>query len=447
MSPSDAYEPDRIIAWVKRFGFGRVALQFPEELLKDAPPLVAHLQKALRGCKIFVLGDAVYGSRSVDEVAAAHYASDCIVHVGPSDQLQAGSLPVLYVFGRSLLSEGVAEAAALGLQDHDGPVAIVCEVALHHGAQSLALALRSARPGPGDRIFLASPGTEAAANSVPPWLQRRDWRFGTLPTLSWSASLGPLVAAAEARPELLRLGGREVRPLEGGPALRFLPASCGLLYVGDEDSALERRLVLRHCSARPMWRMDPTSGHLTKLSSSRLLMRRHRFVELAKSAKVVGLLMSATGASQGQVLADRLELLLRHAGRQVYRFVIGQVAVEKLGNFPEVECFVSLASPEQFPFESKDMFVPIASPYELEVALGAREWTAEYITDLDELLAAPLPRHASAEALVAHPGKLAHNESHTRYFEAAASGGVGLPPASVTQGQHGVASHYVPMAV
>lgn len=457
MSVSDAYEVDRIVTWVKRSGFKRVALQIAEELLADSPALVGQLQNALHGCKIFVLGDTLRGGR-VNEGTAAHYAADCVVHVGPSDQVRVGSLPVLSVFGHSLWTDGVEQVAALELQSHDGPLAIVCEVNVQHGVDKLVAALRSQHEGRDDYILVAVPGNDTCANScnVHPWLDRRDWRFGKLPTLSWSASLGPLVAAAEARPELLRLGGRELRSVDGRPGPRILPASCGVLYVGAQGSALERRLMLRHCSARPVWRMDPENGHVTKLSSHSLLMQRYRFVEFAKSAGIVGLLMNPTDALHGQALADRLDLLLRRAGRQVYRFILNQVTVEKLGNFPEVECFVSLASPEEFPFNSKEFRVPVASPYEVEVALGAREWSAEYIIDLEELLATPWCCRAHNDVLAVQTlgtsarvrtfesdGTFAHNRTLTRSFEAAASGGADLPPAFATQGQHGVASHYV----
>lgn len=81
-----------------------------------------------------------------------------------------------------------------------------------------------------------------------------------------------------------------------------LSAECGLLYVGAAGAPLERRLLLRHGHARPIWRLE--AGGITRLSSDPLLMRRHRFVELVRSASVVGLLLCATGASYGRAVAD-----------------------------------------------------------------------------------------------------------------------------------------------
>ena len=45
--------------------------------------------------------------------------------------------------------------------------------------------------------------------------------------------------------------------------------------------------------------------------------------------------------------------------------------------------YVLLSGPEQFMWDVRDFMVPICTPYEMEVALGAREWTGDYITDLE----------------------------------------------------------------
>jgi len=133
---------------------------------------------------------------------------------------------------------------------------------------------------------------------------------------------------------------------------------------------------------------------------------------------------------------------------------------EKLGNFPDIECFVSLASPDHFPFDTRDFHVPIVSPYELEVALGVREWTGGYITDLEELLSAPLPLRmpTQEDGVVQTLGAGAR----LRHFNVGgsdrpqtgqgvkdvfgglpdAAGGPSIAPALATPGLHGVAGRY-----
>ena len=48
--------------------------------------------------------------------------------------------------------------------------------------------------------------------------------------------------------------------------------------------------------------------------------------------------------------------------------MVGKITVEKIANFPEVDLFCLLSSPEAFLFDASDFMVPICSPYELEVA-------------------------------------------------------------------------------
>ncbi|CAK0904518.1 unnamed protein product, partial [Prorocentrum cordatum] len=353
----------------------RVAVQFPDELLAGAPELVSELQRSLPGCKVFILGDSTFGSSSVDEVGAEHFGADAIIHVGPSDQQHGCAVPVLFSTAPCAPPGAGALAAALR-QEPPTSLVLLCDVSLQHAASELAAALKAQVPGLGD-VLVAEPQLQAAGGSGSP-ARWRDWRFGALPLGSaWWASLGTATLAAAATPRPLRLCGREVRGAPGGAAAG-LPDGCGVVLVAPPGGPLEGPLLLRHGCARPVWRLDPSGGGVERLCSTALLMQRYRLVELARAAGTFGLLVTPSYAAHVQAVADRLELLLRRSGRRVYRFVMGKVAAEKLGSYPAVECFVSLATPEHFPFVTKDLPVPIASPYELEVALGAREWTGDY---------------------------------------------------------------------
>eukprot|EP00927_Polykrikos_kofoidii_P059616 TRINITY_DN54762_c0_g1_i1.p1 TRINITY_DN54762_c0_g1~~TRINITY_DN54762_c0_g1_i1.p1 ORF type:complete len:522 (-),score=89.15 TRINITY_DN54762_c0_g1_i1:326-1891(-) len=513
MGDEDPYELGRIASWVACHEFRRVALQFPDHLLGDVLDTVVGLRNLLPAkTKVFVLGDSTHGSSSVDEVAAEHYGADCIVHIGPSDQQHAGTLPVLYVFGKALLSaSAVAAKVAAELRRFERvdscnsldrsvsaisdevptSLVLVCDVALQHVAGRLAeafgAALRDVHGFDGAdvdaHVLVAVPKSESLAspsqpcgesNSIAPTEslteRRRDYRFGVLSVSSWWAcGLGPLAIAAAAFPSPLRLCGREVQcwrrsqdeafsPGNKTPQLGLLPDRCGLvLCTSAVDSALERRLLLRYGYSRSLWRLDPDSGELSRLCSNKLLLQRFRFVELAKCASVVGLVLAATGSRHTQAVAERLEEVLRRAHRQTYRFVVGRVTPEKLGNFPEVELFVSLASPEHFPWNSKEFLAPIASPYEVEVALGVREWTGNYITDPEELLSWPLPDvglvgEDNDALLVQSLGSRGRVRNFAR-DNAVGCLGSAVPsvtgafnerqaPALVTDGQHGVASQY-----
>ncbi|CAB1109292.1 unnamed protein product [Ectocarpus sp. CCAP 1310/34] len=122
----------RTTAFIADGNFRRVALQFPDALLREAPEVLWTLQARLRklaagGVRsvsqegreeegegkgsskvattapplIFVTGDTSYGSCCVDEVSAQHLKADAIIHYGRACLSPTNSsVPVLYVFGR-----------------------------------------------------------------------------------------------------------------------------------------------------------------------------------------------------------------------------------------------------------------------------------------------------------------------------------------------------------
>ena len=90
---------EKIADWVTKHGFERVALQFPDTLLADAPEILQKVCFALKEQRVFILGDSSSGGGGVDEVGALHYGADCIVRFGHAEQQRGGDLPVLFVFG------------------------------------------------------------------------------------------------------------------------------------------------------------------------------------------------------------------------------------------------------------------------------------------------------------------------------------------------------------
>ena len=86
-------------------------------------------------------------------------------------------------------------------------------------------------------------------------------------------------------------------------------------------------------------------------------------------------LHSAT-ASYLPTLAYLRKLLKKHQ-KKSYTMAVGKLTPAKLGNFLEVETWVLVACGENSLVEAhKEFLKPIITPWELEVALGEREWLA-----------------------------------------------------------------------
>ena len=90
----------------------RIALQLPDDSLKDSPFIVRALKLKLLqslgeeglGIHFFVLGDTTFGSCCVDEVAAEHTRCDLIIHFGHSCLSSVSITPTIFVFGKNLLA-------------------------------------------------------------------------------------------------------------------------------------------------------------------------------------------------------------------------------------------------------------------------------------------------------------------------------------------------------
>ena len=56
----EAYEIERCVAWIKQVNVSTVALQFPDELLVDAPDVALEIEQK-SNVEVYVLGDTTYG--------------------------------------------------------------------------------------------------------------------------------------------------------------------------------------------------------------------------------------------------------------------------------------------------------------------------------------------------------------------------------------------------
>ncbi|KAK9666611.1 hypothetical protein RND81_14G198200 [Saponaria officinalis] len=122
MDFENSYEIDETSDYIHTNNFSRVALQFPDELLKDSTRVVRALRDKLRLLQkcddhgdgspierkkeagLYVMADATYGSCCIDEVGAAHINADCVVHYGHTCLSPTSTLPGYYVFGKASLS-------------------------------------------------------------------------------------------------------------------------------------------------------------------------------------------------------------------------------------------------------------------------------------------------------------------------------------------------------
>ena len=172
------------------------------------------------------------------------------------------------------------------------------------------------------------------------------------------------------------------------------PAECSLVWVGSSSPALLRTLMSlpSHSDGSPIscaqyepvtrcW--SPSADQ--KEDAARLLKRRYYLVERAKDASIVGIIAGTLSVAGARHALDRVRRLAEAAGKKTYTFLVGKPNPAKLGNFPEVGVFVTVACPETALLDSRDFLAPVITSFEAELAFspGAQWQAGVYSTSLN----------------------------------------------------------------
>ncbi|OCH91570.1 diphthamide biosynthesis protein [Obba rivulosa] len=361
----DYYDIERTVREVEKGDYKRIALQFPDELLRDSVPIFRRLKARLSpGRELYVLADTSYGSCCVDEVAAQHVDADAMVHYGHACMTKTSRLPVIYVFGKKPVDpEDCARKLLKSLEASSTVIenrkAILRhDVAYAHRADKILEKLKAALPS----------STTLQYSPIP---------LTSYPVTSSSTS---------AQDEVLKVTNGSDQTSDT-VAEEGTPSEI-ILYVGGESLSLTNLLMTHsHCEVHTY---DPNTGTVCLASerTNKMLMRRYAVVQKARDADVFGILIGTLGVASYLPLISHLRKVLARAHKKSYTISVGKLNPAKLANFLEIECFVLVACPENSLIDAKDFLRPIVTPYELEIALRApQSWTGRYVLEFEKLLA------------------------------------------------------------
>ena len=387
------YEIERTVNEIREGKRRRIALQFPDHLLVDAPRISQALARGLRSAreennnnhhspetrrdcrkldksldqvqkcleeveidsdnseepeKLFILADTSYGSCCVDETAAEHADADVVVHYGRSCLSPTSRLPVIYVFTKPPLAmEIISEAFQELYPDTRTKVIVMADVPFTYCVPVFAHVLRMKGYASVFATALIHETNSPLPNrTVPPEVQENqsaliDWR---------------LFHISEPPESLLlnissRVSDIHIFPTTQSP----LPSSCISVSTA---VALRRRYAL-----------------LTRLST----------------VPIFGILINTLSVRNYMSILRHVKQTITAAGKKSYTFVVGKVNPAKLANFAEVGGWIVIGCWESSLFNSKDFWRPIITPFELEIALqrdAERTWTGEWTSDFQHVLKA-----------------------------------------------------------
>uniref|UniRef100_A0A8C7XC75 2-(3-amino-3-carboxypropyl)histidine synthase subunit 2 n=1 Tax=Oryzias sinensis TaxID=183150 RepID=A0A8C7XC75_9TELE len=347
----DLYEIKKCCKFITDHRFQKVALQFPDELLRDSVAVAEEIEKNCNA-KTFILGDTSYGSCCVDEVAAEHVGADCIVHYGSACLSPSKRLPLMYIFEKRQLHVEMCACSFRELYpDKQSHVLLLYDVNYDHAIDDLVRILSPEYP---NLLCFSHDRTD---------------------------QLSSLLSDHDEK-QLVYQFGRQFCLKKGLTITDY-----SMFYVGQEGATLRNFMMTWNrcsfCSFDP----EKRKGRVESISINRALMKRYYAIEKAKDASVVGILVGTLGVADYLTIIQQLKENIHRAGKKSYVFAMGKLNVPKLANFLEIDIFVLIACAENSLLDSSEFYKPVVTPFEMEVACNRkREWSEEYVTDFRHLL-------------------------------------------------------------
>ncbi|KAL8937268.1 MAG: hypothetical protein Q9211_003770 [Gyalolechia sp. 1 TL-2023] len=372
------YEIDRTVAEIKRGKWKRIALQFPDNMLPDAPAVCERLSRQLLHDplkpvavkpgsddshqtnnpgprKLFILADTSYGACCVDEIAAEHVSADVVVHYGRACLSPTARLPVIHAFTHQpLATDAVIESFKHTYRDHDESIILMADTIYASHLQNIDSILKVQGY---TSIFTTNivhdPSSPLPNRTVPESVYRDPEKLG-----EWQ-----------------------------------------LFHISDPPDSLLLTLASRVSGIRVYPTQAATTGQVMAVpavSTKAALRRRYGLLASASTVPIFGILVNTLSVKNYLHVVEHVKSCISAAGKKSYTFVVGKINAAKVANFSEIGAWVVIGCWESSLIDSSDFWKPILTPFELELALAsddARVWTGEWKSDFQTILDAAA-RHA-----------------------------------------------------
>jgi len=368
---------DRISEVIRASGFKRVVVQFPDEHLSFSLPVYDYLIDKLNPDELaegqedeyidlFVTADSTFGS-SIDDISAEHVDGDLLVYFG-SDLSSSGKMPVIVAPMKRIvnvndccaqLSQQISSTEA-GTGDNEiTKVAVLFEPGCQDDIPAIVSQIQE---NVGNKF-------EVAQAALPPIADLANWSV-------------PIPKDAEKVDERITVGGLLV-PNEITSNTDSL-----ICYVGNKEEQWNSICLQLGHHVVTSYNCETKELVSIRGEQNKLFMGRFGGVSKVKDAEIVGIIigsMGLTGESTKEIL-NRVSKLIEAAGKKSYTFIMGRLNEAKLCNFPEVDIFCFISNEDTSFIPPKSFHVPVVTPWELEIGLGAREWTSSYMSNPQAIL-------------------------------------------------------------
>ncbi|KAL3752691.1 hypothetical protein ACJRO7_000144 [Eucalyptus globulus] len=387
------YEIDRTAEFILSRNFARVALQFPDDLLKDATKVVRALHTKLASLRassgeeirgdgdigLFVMADTTFGSCCVDEVGASHINADCVIHYGHACLTPTSTLPAFFVFGKAPINVSNCVNNLLHTASTAGkPVMVLFGLEYAYAMLDLKKAMLEALVSYESQAELEIQFSDVVCSVLDPSGKSGD-SGGIMELVGVSHANDAAGVKTDTRHST---GGLVWNVPQGRKVEEY-----SMFWIGSENAAFAN-LVLTFNGCEIV-RYDATEDRLlTDLSQQRrILKRRYFLVEKAKDANIVGILVGTLGVAGYLHMIHQMKELVTGAGKKAYTLAMGRPNPAKLANFPECDVFIYVSCPQTALLDSKEFLAPVITPFEAMIAFkSGSQWTGEYVMEFRDLV-------------------------------------------------------------
>ena len=369
------YEVQRTAAEIKQGKWHIVALQFPDEMLQDAPRVFEALQNELKIAhdnllsaessmskvpdpsvgprvplreRLYILADTSYGACCVDEIAAEHVDADVVVHYGRACLSPTARLPVIHVFTHQYLDHQMALKSFENIYaNKDEKVILMADVTYANHLHNLGKMLK-------ERGYFNIYVTAILHDPSSPIPNR------TVPL--------------DVQSDVSVLKSWQLFHISNPPQSLLLTLSSRLSAIYIYPTSYSDNLS----SNRPLL-----------ATTTQALRRRYALLTSLNTVSVFGILINTLSIKNYLHIVEHVKQMIRAAGKKSYTFVVGKVNAAKVANFSEIGGWVVIGCWESSLIESKDFWKPVITPFELELALKSDEervWSGEWRGDFQEML-------------------------------------------------------------
>ncbi|KAG8533218.1 uncharacterized protein KY384_002001 [Bacidia gigantensis] len=369
------YEIESTVAEIRQAQYQRIALQFPDNLLQDAPRVVRALSGGTRSTyreststsseepvskqvstsrpRFYILGDTSYGACCVDEIAAEHVDADAVIHYGRACLSPTSRLPIIYVFTKQPLytpKQLYSDFADI-YPDKGQKVILMADVTYQYLLHDIVTSLQ----GQGYSNLFETEVQHAPSSLLPNRTVPEDVRVETHTLGQWD-----LFHISEPPQSLLLALSSRVA------SIHIYPTEAESLFASERTSPV---------------------------ISTRMLSRRYALLTSVSTVSVFGILINTLSLKNYLHIVEHVKARIIAAGKKSYTFVVGKINAAKIANFSEIGAWIIIGCWESSLIDSKDFWKPIVTPFELELALqkdDERLWTGQWSSDFQQVLDSPL---------------------------------------------------------